>query len=216
MTDENRSEYAVNAYVKFMQTKGIGADIVALRTKFLKKLVIFLKGKSTKEEFGKALNTILIIEDNISRHQQLNIAREFYPFWIGDVKLIAAMSASYGFDLDAIQFKPMPTPLEWATIEELGNAKFEEHEVSLLSRYSDGLLKKNLVGNALETKIKLVKVILLRLRDLPVKNNLAYRLAVDVTLPLFIMDDLKQRFLQVVREFFYIWMDHPAAKPKLS
>jgi len=32
-------------------------------------------------------------------------------------------------------------------------------------------------------------------------------MAVDVTLPLFNLEDIKQRFLEAIREFFYIWIE---------
>jgi len=213
--NEQHEEKTVSAYIKFLQGKNIGEDALALRTKFIKKLCIFLKGKSGRDEYGQALQTVLGIEHNIERNQQMNIAREFFPFWMDDIKLIAAMSESYGYDLSATKFKPIPKPLEWKNIEVLNSEKLDERESALLSHYSMGLQKQNLMKDAIEAKLKLVKVMLLRLRDIPIKNNLAYRMAIDVTLPLFNLDDLRQKFLQAVREFFYIWIEKPGmtAKP---
>jgi len=90
--DTAKEEKALSAYIKFLQGKNVSSEAIALRAKFLEKLTILLQGKSTREEYGSALETALKVEGNIERHQQLNIAREFFPFWIGDVKMIARMS----------------------------------------------------------------------------------------------------------------------------
>jgi len=213
---EQHEEKTVSAYIKFLQGKNVSADALAIRTKFIKKLSIFLKGKSGRDEYGEALQTVLGIEHNIERNQQMNIAREYFPFWMDDIKLIAAMSESYGYDLSATKFKPMPKPLEWTNIEVLNSEKLDERESALLSQYLMGLQKQNLMKDAIDAKMKLVKVVLLRLRDIPIKNNLAYRMAVEVTLPLFNLEDLKQKFLQAVREFFYIWIEKPGATSKFA
>ncbi len=98
--DTAKEEKALSAYIKFLQGKNVSSEAIALRAKFLEKLTILLQGKSTREEYGSALETALKVEGNIERHQQLNIAREFFPFWIGDVKMIARMSETYGYDFN--------------------------------------------------------------------------------------------------------------------
>ena len=209
MADKKREEDAVDAYVKFLHGKGIGKEVIAQRSKFLKKLTIFLKGKSTKSEFGIALQTVLGFDNNSERHHLLNIAREFFPFWMSEIKLIAAMSESYGYDLSKINFKPLPELLNWPTIDELAAGKFKTYELLLLYRYKEIQQKQKVAENEIDAKLKLVKILLLRLRDLTVKNNLAYRMAVDVTLPLFVTSEIKKLFVQIVREFFYLWIETP-------
>jgi len=156
------------------------------------------------------------IADNIDRHQQLNIAREFYPFWTDDIKMIAAMSESYGYDLSTIRFRLWPTKLEWQTIEQLGDEKLSDQEDSLLGQYSQNLQEQRVVETKIQEKIRLAKIVLLRLRDIPIHNNITYRLAVDATLPLFAVEELKQRFLQVVREFFYIWIEKTGVRTAMG
>jgi len=197
-----KEDKAVNAYIKFLQGKNLSSDAIDLRAKFLKKLTILLQGQSSREEYGKALETALKIDDNIERHQQLNIAREFFPFWTDDIKMIARMSETYGFDLSISQMKPLPT----LSIDELNSAKLNHNESDLLNRYSNLLKEQNVTEDLIQARLRLAKLVLLRLRDIPIQNNVSYRMAVEVTLPLFNVEDVRQRFLQAVREFFYIWI----------
>jgi hypothetical protein len=200
--DAAKEQKALNAYIKFLQGRNVNNEAIALRVKFLEKLSILLQGKSTREEFGKALETALKVEGNIERHQQLNIAREFFPFWIDDVKMIARMSETYGYDLSISQLRPLPT----LSLDELNNLKLDENEADLLDRYSKLLKEQNLAVDLIQARLRLAKLVLLRLRDIPIKNNVSYRMAVEGTLPLFNVEDIRQRFLLAIREFFYIWI----------
>ena len=210
---QKNEEKAVSAYIKFLESKQVDADSVAVRAKFVRSLSLLLKGKSGRADFGKALEMISRIADNIDCHQQMNIAREFYPFWTDDIKMIAAMSESYGYDLSTIRFRSLPTKLEWETIAQLSNEKLSDQEDSLLGQYSQNLQEQKMVETTIQEKIRLARIVLLRLRDIPIHNNITYRLAVDATLPLFAVKELKQRFLQVVREFFYIWIEKTGIRP---
>lgn len=206
MSQENE-EKAVSAYIKFLESKQVDAISLVERAKFVRSLSVLLKGKSGRADFGKALEMISRIADSVDYHQQLNIAREFYPFWTDDIRMIAAMSESYGYDLSAIRFRSLPTKLKWETIAQLGDEKLSEQEDSILGRYSQNLQAQKVVESTIQEKIRLAKIVLLRLRDIPIHNNITYRLAVDATLPLFAVEELKQKFLQVVREFFYVWIE---------
>lgn len=200
--DAAKEEKALNAYIKFLQGKNVSNEAIAVRSRFLEKLTILLQGKSTREEYGSALETALKVEGSIERHQQLNIAREFFPFWMNDVKMIARMSETYGFDLSISQLKPLPA----ISVEELNNYKLDDSESDLLNRYALLMKEQNQPEEVVQARLRLAKLVLLRLRDIPIKNNVSYRMAVEVTLPLFNVDDIRQRFLQAVREFFYIWI----------
>ncbi|MFM9835758.1 MAG: hypothetical protein ACKVOA_06620 [Methylophilaceae bacterium] len=200
--DAEKEQKALSAYAKFLHGRHISSEAIALRVKFLEKLAILLQGKSTREEYGKALETALKVEGNIERHQQLNIAREFFPFWIDDVKMIARMSETYGYDLSISQLKPLPA----LSVDELNSHKLDANEEDLLSRYAKYMKEQNLADDLVQARIRLAKLVLIRLRDIPIKNNVSYRMAVEATLPLFNVDDIRQRFLLAIREFFYIWI----------
>jgi hypothetical protein len=208
--DKQREEQAINAYTKFLQTKGISAEALNSRTKFVKKMISLLDGQLDRTTYGRSLQAMIKIEESIDRQQQLNYAREFYPFLMGDIKSIARISETYGFDLTSAKFRSLPAKLEWAEIDALNTEAFSKEESQLLRDYTLNLQQQNLTEEALQEKIKLVKLMLLRLRDIPVENSMAYRMAVDVTLPLFNLEDIKQGFLAAVREFYYIWLEKEA------
>lgn len=205
--DQERQKKAINAYTKFLQTKGVADDALVLRTMFIGKFVVLLGGQNGRAGYGRALQAMIKVEESIDRQKQLNFAREFYPFWVGDIKSIARISETYGLDLDAEKFKALPATLEWPAIDALTAEALDEQENKLIKNYSLDLQQQNQVDDAIQAKIKLAKILLFRLRDIPMQNNTGYRMAVDVTLPLFNLDDLKQRFLEAVREFFYIWIE---------
>lgn len=207
---------AINAYTKFLQTKGISVTALNSRTKFIQKLISLLEGNPDRTTYGKALQTIIKIEDSIDRQQQLNYAREFYPFLMGDIKSIARISETYGFDLTSAKFKTLPAKLEWPEIDAINEESFSKEESKLLRDYAVNLQQQHLTEEALQEKLKLVKLMLLRLRDIPVENSMAYRMAVDVTLPLFNLEDIKQGFLSAVREFYYIWSEKEADTKKAA
>jgi hypothetical protein len=202
IVNATKEQNALNAYAKFLQGRNVNNEAIGLRVRFLEKLAILLQGKSTREDYGRALETALRVEGNIERHQQLNIAREFFPFWIDDVKMIARMSETYGYDLSISQLRPLPT----LSVEELNNHRLDNNEEDLLKRYTQYMKEQNLSEDLIQARLRLAKLVLLRLRDIPIKNNVSYRMAVEATLPLFNVDDIRQRFLQAIREFFYIWV----------
>ena len=200
--DTSKEQQAVDAYLKFLKGKNVNSEAIAIRAKFLEKLVILLQGESSREGYGKALETALKIEGNIDRNQQLNIAREFFPFWVDDVKMVARMSETYGYDLSVSKLKPLPS----LSLDELNSYKLDASETDLLDRYAQTMQQQNVPDDEVQAKLRLAKLVLLRLRDIPIKNNVSYRMAVEGTLPLFNVDDVRQRFLLAIREFFYIWI----------
>lgn len=210
--EQKKTQEAVSAYTKFLQTKGVKGEALDIRTKFVGKLITLLDGQANRSNYASALQTIIKIEDNIDRQQQLNYAREFYPFWMGDIKSIARISQTYGFDLDSAKFKSLPASLTWLEIDALNtDESFSAQENKLIRDYTLNLQQQNMSDTTRQEKIKLIKIMLLRLRDIPVEHSMAYRMAVDVTLPLFNLEDIKQGFLSAVREFYYIWLEE--AKP---
>lgn len=209
----SREKQAAEAYLKFLGKKGASAGVLYKRSLFLDSLVVLLAGKSQdRAEYGHALTEVL---KTVSEQDMLdcqNIAREFFPFWMNDVKAIAAFEKHYGYDAQPIKWQPLPASLDKLT-ESLEHEVFSEKDGFALLRYSRHLTNKGAEQLVIDTRMKLAKVVLVRLRDAPVKNNKTYRMAVDMVLPLFKVEEIRALFLDVVREFFYFWMEsYQAAK----
>jgi len=210
-----REKEAISAYLKLLQAKGATSGMLYKRSLFLDQLSEILMDKSLNGiEYGKALDIVMskVAEDDW--HTNLNAAREFYPFWVKDIKAIAAFNLHYGFDIDTIQWKPLPASLKSLT-DSLETEKFDTSENWPLKAYAQALRDEGADKLVVETRIKFAKIILIRLRDAPIKNHKSYRTAVDMTLPLFHNKDVKYLFLTVVREFYHFWTGNPEAASKM-
>lgn len=206
-----REKEAVSAYLKLLQAKGATSGVLYRHSLFLDKLTLNLVEKTLeRSEYSNALDAVMSTTPTESWPESLNIAREFYPFWMKDIKAIAAFSLHYGFDVQSIQWKPLATSLKSLT-DSLETEKFETSESWPLNAYSQALRFEGAEQSLVNTRIKLAKIILIRLRDAPIKNSKSYRTAVDVTLPLFKIKEAKQLFLVVVREFYNFWTGNPDA-----
>ncbi|HSI24260.1 MAG TPA: hypothetical protein VK946_07020 [Methylotenera sp.] len=206
-----REKEAVSAYLKLLQTKGAGEDVLQKRALFLDKLSPHLTGKVLDgSEYREVIDIVMETMPSEDWHDCLNAAREFYPFWISDFKAIASLSLKTGFDIQPLQWRPIQTSLKtlWDSLE---TEKFDTSENWPLKAYTQALRFEGAEQSLVDTRVKLAKVILIRLRDAPAKNRKSYRTAVDLTLPLFNIKQNRRLFLVVVREFYHFWCGNPDA-----
>ncbi len=207
----SREKEAVSAYLKLLQSKGASSGILYKHSLFLDVLTKELTGKPLDAtEYSSVVDTVMETIPADDWHVSLNTAREFYSFWIKDIKAIAAFNLNYGFNVDAIQWKPLATSLK-ALTDTLETEKFDTSENWPLKAYSQAMRHEGAEQSLVDTRIKLAKIILIRLRDAPIKNHKSYRTAADMTLPLFKMIEAKQLFILVVREFYNFWTGNPNA-----
>lgn len=213
--DQKRENEAVRAYLKLLQGKGAVASLLHQRSVFLEKLILNL----VEKELDGAVYRIAIeqLMENTPAddwHDSLTTGREFFPFWTQDIKAIAALNVNPGFDITPLVWKPMPTSLK-SIMESLATEKFDISENWPLKAYAQALRQEGAEQSLVDTRAKLAKVILIRLRNAPVKNHKAYRTAVDLTLPLFNIKNNRRLFLVVVREFYHFWIGNPDARSKV-
>lgn len=206
-----REKEALSAYLKLLQTKGAGEDVLQKRTLFLDKLSPHLADKVLDgSEYREVIDIVMETMPTEDWHDSLNAAREFYPFWVKDIKAIASLSLNSGFDIEPIQWRPLQTSLK-SLWDSLGTEKFDTSENWPLKAYTQALRFEGAEQSLVDTRVKLAKIILIRLRDAPEKNHKAYRTAVDLTLPLFNIKQNRRLFLVVVREFYHFWSGNPDA-----
>ena len=93
----------------------------------------------------------------------------------------------------------------------LETEKFEVSETWPLKAYAQSLRYEGADQLLVDTRVKLAKIILMRLRDAPDRNRKHYRTVVDLTLPLFNVKQNRRLFLVVVREFYHFWTGNPDA-----
>jgi hypothetical protein len=209
--DLTREKEAINAYLKLLQSKGASSGTLYKRSAFLDELSKSLADKPlNSNEYKSVIDTVMETAPAEDWHIYLNTAREFYPFWLNDIKAIAAFNLNYGFDIEEIQWQPIATSLKELT-DSLEQQKFDTSENWPLKAYAQAMRFDGAEQGYVEARLKLAKIILLRLRDAPIKNHKSYRVAVDLTLPLFKIKESKQLFLIVVREFYNFWTGNPDA-----
>ncbi|MDP1765549.1 MAG: hypothetical protein Q8K83_01470 [Methylotenera sp.] len=209
--DLTRENEAIRAYLKLIQVKGAGSAVLHKRSLFLEQLIVSLAGKELdgnvyREAVENLMETILADD----WHTALTSAREFYPFWRQDIKAIAALNINPGFDVAPLLWKPLPASLK-SLMESLATEKFDASENWPLKAYAQALRQEGSELSLVDTRTKLAKIILVRLKNAPVKNHKSYRTAVDLTLPLFHIKNNRRLFLVVVREFYHFWIGNPDA-----
>ena len=207
-----REKKAADAYLKFLQSKGASTSTLYQRSRFLDAFMIQLITKEqTRKAFAFALEETLISLPQEDRSNALNTAREYFPFWMNDIKAIAMFHEYYGFSTKEITWKPKHATLD-AVTKNLDNETFNDAETLSLKNYLQVIANLGADRTIVETRSKLVKIILIRLREAPIKNHAAYRISVDLTLPLFKTKEIRDLYLDVVREFYHFWENEPNAE----
>ncbi len=211
MMIQPREQKALEVYFKLLTVKGFGPETFTARTSFLNKLLPLLADKALDgSEYRLAIE---VMTDSIAENdwpEALLVAREYYPFWLKDIKAVAYFNKGVTTDQLPIAWKPQQVNLSdlW---HQLDQEKFETTDSWALKGYTKALRNENAEQTLIDTRLKLAKILLVRLRDAPDKSNKIYRTTVDATLPLFEVKKNRRLFLVVVREFFHFWSGHPDA-----
>lgn len=210
-----REKEAADAYLKFLQGKGASSGILYLRSRFLDSFILKLAGKvQTRKDFSYALEETLATLPHNDKSNALNTAREFFPFWMGDIKAIAMFEEYYGFSVSDLKWQTKYTSLK-SLYDASETVKLTEEESQSLNAYRQVIIKLGADKLVIETRSKFVKIILVCLRDAPNSNHATYRVSVDLTLPLFKRAEIRKLYLDVVREFYYFWIRDPDAELKV-
>jgi len=206
-----REKEAISAYLKLLQNKGAVSGLLHKRSLFLDKLSVELAGKALDGHAYRAVvETLMESIPAEDWHESLTAAREFYPFWVKDIKAIAALNINPGFEIEPLQWKPDQASLKSLT-DSLATEKFDASENWPLKAYIQAMRQEGAEQTIVDTRSKLAKIILMRIRSAPEKNHKTYRAAVDLTLPLFTIKHNRRLFLVVVREFYHFWSGNPDA-----
>ncbi|OIR00994.1 hypothetical protein GALL_169580 [mine drainage metagenome] len=206
-----REKAAINAYLKLLQAKGASSSVLYKRSLFLDKLNLALADKVLDgNEYREVIELVMDTIPADDWHENLTAAREFYPFWLENIKAIAVINLNPGFEVKPTAWRPEQVALKdlWSSLD---SERFDTSESWPLKAYAQALRFEGADMALVETRTKLAKIILIRLRGAPEQNNKSYRTAVDLTLPLFNIKHNRSLFLVVVREFYYFWTGNPDA-----
>jgi hypothetical protein len=210
-TSQSREQEAIDVYSKWLEKKGLGTDSLARRLHYINALTPYLQHRECGGGvFRDAVDILLCQSPADDWPYVLAVVREYYNFWLKDFKAIAYLNQENNVDIESLLNKPLEGDLNtlWARIDE---EKFTMVELWPIKAYSMALRQEGGERSLVDTRVKLVKLLLLRLRDYPEMNHVHYRLAVDSLLPLFKARQTRVLYLAIVREFYYFWIGDPDA-----
>lgn len=212
MTLPEREQQALDAYLKLIGNKGADAGNLAHRRALLDKTLPALAGMPADgTSYREVIDELLLQIPREDWPFYLAVTREFYYFWVDDIKAIAALSSSGGFVLEAAAAYVRNEESFKQIWQRLDQEKFGVAETWPLEAYKAALREAGAEKAVIDTREKLVKLLLIDLRAVTEKNGKTYRVAVDALQPLFVMKETRHLFLAVVREFFYFWLGDPGA-----
>jgi len=208
---ENREEEALGAYLRLLQNKGASEASLTRRKEFLLKLIPSIADKPNDGFLYR--ESVEALVDPMEKSEWpfcLAVAREYFPFWTKDIKAIAALNAEAVFDSEPTVWQPLDANLKtlWKLLDK---EQFSVAETWPLKNYTLALRQAGAAQTLVDTRVKLVKLLLIRLKDAPEKSHKIYRVTVDATAPLFTMKETRHLFIVVVREFYYFWIGDPQA-----
>lgn len=212
MMIQQREQQALEVYFRLLAAKGFDPITFVQRTSFLNKLLPFLADiELGPAEYRLAIETVM---DSVLAEEwpeSLMISREYFPFWMNDLKAVAQFKTATSKDPLPMDWKPVHVSLSslWHTVDQ---EKFSTTDSWAIKGYTKALRNENADQTLIDTRIKLAKILLTRLKDAPDKSNKVYRTTVDATLPLFEVKKNRRLFLVVVREFFHFWSGNPDAE----
>ncbi len=211
MSNTDREYQALSAYLRLLENKGADADNLFKRKAFLMKLIPLLAGHEQDGEFYQSQTDVALNScDKSTWPFLINVAMEYYHFWINDIKAIAALHASGAYHVEPV-VASVPTDNLKTLLSKVDKEQFSVTEKWPLKAYAAALREEGADQDVVDTRTRLVKLLLISLRDVETKDGSSYRIAVHGLLPVFVMKETRDMFLMVVREFFYFWIGDPDA-----
>jgi hypothetical protein len=201
----NREHVALSAYLNLLERKGFSKEQLRQREVIILKLVPYIeKVSSDGLAFRSAVDDLFKKLDKSQWTTYLPVVRDYFSFWINDIKAIVAMNQDNAFEVNSTEWKPKETDLKqmWDSLDEV---TLTSSEIQPLETYESALRNHGADDFFVATCKKIVKLLLLMLRSAPHKQPAAYRKAVDANLSLFTSEEAYNIFLKVGREFYYFW-----------
>lgn len=212
---DKREQDALTAYFRFLQSKDVNSDSLEQREKVLSQLDIHIAGIANEGvSYREAVDSCLAYIDQSERTFYLHVMREYFAFWTGNYKLLATADGNKDAS-EQPHWQALSGSLQdvWATLDE---AQFTGADSKALAAYRQSLYKNEVKESTIDTRIKLAKLLLLRLKETLPKGANGYRKAADVTAPAFELKQTRTLFFLVVREFYYFWVGDENAGDYIS
>lgn len=99
---QGREKQSTKAYLRFLESKGATAHILHLRSRFLDSFTVNLIDQvQSRKAYASTLKNTMITLNHEDKQQALHASREFFPFWMNDIKGIAKFESAHGFEVEA-------------------------------------------------------------------------------------------------------------------
>ena len=214
--NKNREHIALSAYLNLLERKGFSKSALRQREVTILKLIPFIERiNSDGLAFRTAVDEFFKKLDKAQWAACLPVVREYFSFWIDDIKAIVAMNQDHAFEPTALEWKPKETDIKemWNSLDQV---TLTSSEIEPLETYESALREHGADDFFVATCKKIVKLLLLMLRNAPHKQPVAYRKAVDANVGLFKSEEAYNMFLKVGREFYYFWKDDLSARNQMQ
>ncbi|MBV1775750.1 hypothetical protein KSF73_08475 [Burkholderiaceae bacterium DAT-1] len=204
----NDAHNALNAYLSLLKSKGAATGLLNQRKHFLRYLISALDAQQNQyidevdAGFRQAVDMTLNRFPEREHIDILTCSREFYPFWMGDLKTISRMHAANAlstqvaeldFDRDMISMFTRMDADPWSRQVPLS-----------LERYITQLKQNNAAEAVIDLNERILMLLMYGIRRADPSPNI-YRAGVDAILLMFPRDEGRKTFITVAREFFYFW-----------
>ncbi|WP_047257945.1 hypothetical protein [Chromobacterium subtsugae] len=202
---------ALGAYLHLIDRLGAKAEVVEQRRALLLRLLKRLESQARNAEAYHAA-VELFVADCPPRERVLAMTcgREFYCFWLDDMKKVVEITARNGFSLHN------PQMLNVGTFDHLVaqmRQKRFRHFPPSLGLYLGKLFEDGHPEEGIRQRDILLKALLFLLSPHPFHST-SYRMAVDALL-LHLQDRAeRQLLLPAVREYFPYWQAFPFARQR--
>jgi hypothetical protein len=213
---KNREHIALSAYLNLLERKGFSKSALRQREVAILKLIPYVERiNSDGLAFRAAVEEHFNKLDKSQVAASLPVVREYFSFWIDDIKAIVAMNQDNAFEPTALEWKPQESEAKemWSSLDEVS---LTSSEIEPLETYENALRENGADDFFVATCKKIVKQLLLMLRNVPHKQPVAYRRAVDANKALFKSEEAYKMFLRVGREFYYFWKDDLNARNQMQ
>lgn len=197
---------ALVAYMAMLKKHNVRRSEVFRREHVARFLIARLNGESaTNEDYRAAVCGLLESMSNESnRAFFVMAAREFFPFLVGDFRLIAKISEVGGYrDIGVLPegLQDMNFTCFDEFVEAAAGYVCEDGDLAALDRYAAFLGKEGLDGEVAWHRCVLARGLLMLLQGAPV-NGKTYRVAADRVSLFFAGDEMRIYFLNVARQAF--------------
>ncbi|GAB3249570.1 hypothetical protein [Chitinimonas naiadis] len=214
--DAQHAETALTAYLNLLKNKGAATAILTRRKHFLRHLVSCMETQAENDQADDDAGYRRAVDNTVGKFpvdQQVEIittSREFYPFWIGDLKTIARLNAADALSLDHARVDLRGSLVDM--FQRLDADPWSGTKPPCLDEYLLKLAEQGAEDAVVDIRERLLTLLLYIIRHAD-PTPMAYRAGVDAMLTLFSKEDTRRLFIEMAREFFYFWNGYNQGEP---